>query len=169
MRNPFSLTITQSDVRFPFGRHDVKAVEYFLKEEYDTLKFPEPCKEFIHFALTSEDVNSTARPLALKDCLEKTYLPKLDKIRETLMEKVTLWDGIPMLVRYSAVGGGMLVVVLRCLGEHPFLHGVLCFMLAIAIGCRFCCAVLCADHFRFPLFFEHIPPPPPPLPFHLSV
>lgn len=65
---------------------------------YDALKFPEPCKEFIHFALTSEDVNSTARPLALKECLERTYLPKLGKVRATLMEKVTAWDGTLLIL-----------------------------------------------------------------------
>tara|TARA_B100001146_G_C16187075_1_gene437367 strand:+ start:1323 stop:1772 length:450 start_codon:yes stop_codon:yes gene_type:complete len=59
--------------------HDVKAVEYFLKEEFEKLGL-ERSKEFIHFGLTSQDINNTAVPLSLKDAIEEVYIPQLDHI-----------------------------------------------------------------------------------------
>src|ERR1035437_4118269 len=63
--------------------HDVKAIEYFLKERFAELKIDE-YKEFIHFGLTSQDINNTAFPLALKEAFLKVYKPLLDEILETL-------------------------------------------------------------------------------------
>ncbi len=78
--------------------HDVKAVEYFLKEEFDKLGLQE-FKEFIHFALTSQDINNTAVPLSIKNALENNYIPNLNKILNLLKTKVTDWKDTPMLAR----------------------------------------------------------------------
>ena len=59
--------------------HDVKAVEYFLKEKFDTLNL-ESYKEFIHFGLTSQDINNTSVPLSLKEAVQEQYLPQLEKV-----------------------------------------------------------------------------------------
>jgi len=78
--------------------HDVKAVEYFIKEKFDALGLSE-YKEFIHFGLTSQDINNTAIPLSIKDAMNDVYVPEyftlLDKI-ESLAEE---WKAIPMLAR----------------------------------------------------------------------
>ena len=69
--------------------HDVKAVEYFIKEEFDKLGL-EDFKEFIHFGLTSQDINNTAIPLSIKEAMERNYLPHLKKIlkdMETIVGK----------------------------------------------------------------------------------
>lgn len=79
--------------------HDVKAVEYYLKEEYKTLGLPADCMEFIHFGLTSQDVNNTAVPLALKDAIDNCYLPVLTQIKEKLLAVAHEWDRYPMLAR----------------------------------------------------------------------
>lgn len=76
--------------------HDVKAIEYFVKEKFDALKLA-PFKEFIHFGLTSQDINNTAFPLALKDCLEKVYEPMLAEVHLQLLNKSNEWKTIPML------------------------------------------------------------------------
>lgn len=78
--------------------HDVKAVEYFLKEEFDKLKLSE-FKEFIHFGLTSQDINNTAIPLSLKDSIEETYLPKLKELLSLVGDKAKSWEQIPMLAK----------------------------------------------------------------------
>ena len=78
--------------------HDVKAVEYFLKEEFDKLgigKF----KEFIHFGLTSQDINNTAIPYLIKEAVEKEYLPKLTEVIELLKIKVLEWNAITLIAR----------------------------------------------------------------------
>ena len=78
--------------------HDVKAVEYFLKEEFDKLgigKF----KEFIHFGLTSQDINNTAIPYLIKEAFEKEYLPKLTEVIELLKIKVLEWNAITLIAR----------------------------------------------------------------------
>jgi adenylosuccinate lyase len=77
--------------------HDIKAVEYFIKEQFDALGL-QPYKEYVHFALTSQDINNTSIPLLLKDALEKTYIPGLDKLVETLESKLPELD-MPMLAR----------------------------------------------------------------------
>lgn len=78
--------------------HDVKAVEYFLKEKFDELG-QEQYKEFIHFGLTSQDINNTATPLMLKEGLEKVILPHLNGVLEKLREQAKAWENIPMLAK----------------------------------------------------------------------
>ena len=78
--------------------HDVKAVEYFLKNRFDELKLSE-FKEFIHFGLTSQDINNTAIPLTVKLALNNVYLPMLDRIIEKLSALAAEWKDIPMLAR----------------------------------------------------------------------
>ncbi len=78
--------------------HDVKAVEYFIKEEFDKLGLGE-FKEFIHFGLTSQDINNTAIPYSIKEALEKVYLPKLTEVIDLLKERVVEWNTIPLLAR----------------------------------------------------------------------
>ena len=79
--------------------HDVKAVEYFLKNEFDRLGISN-YKEFIHFGLTSQDVNNTAVPLSIKDALEIVILPEIEKtVLLTWMKIATQHDHIPMLSR----------------------------------------------------------------------
>ncbi len=76
--------------------HDVKAVEYFIKEKFDETGLS-AYKEFIHFALTSQDVNNTATPLSIKDAMTQAYLPLLDQLLAALREKADQWSLIPML------------------------------------------------------------------------
>jgi adenylosuccinate lyase len=78
--------------------HDVKAVEYFVKERFEQMGLA-PFKEFIHFGLTSQDINNTATPLSLKDALENSYYPLLDQLTQELEKLATDWDQIPMLAR----------------------------------------------------------------------
>jgi adenylosuccinate lyase len=78
--------------------HDVKAVEYFLKEEFEKMGM-EPYMEFIHFGLTSQDINNTATPLSLKDAMETVYYPQLDQLTQELEKLASQWDEIPMLAR----------------------------------------------------------------------
>lgn len=78
--------------------HDVKAVEYWLKQQFDTLDLG-PWKEFIHFALTSQDINNTANPLLLKKAMEEEYLPLVMQIRHKLDAYATEWASIPMLAK----------------------------------------------------------------------
>lgn len=78
--------------------HDVKAVEYFIKEKFDLLQLQE-YKEFIHFGLTSQDINNTAVPLSLKDAYEKIYLPELDRLIEKLESLSSDWSNVSMLAK----------------------------------------------------------------------
>lgn len=78
--------------------HDVKAVEYFIKEKFETLGLSQ-FKEFIHFGLTSQDINNTAIPLSTKDAFEKVYLPSLISVIAKLKELSVEWKDIPMLAR----------------------------------------------------------------------
>lgn len=78
--------------------HDVKAVEYFIKEKFDKLGL-EKYKEFIHFGLTSQDINNTATPLMLKEGLEQVILPTLKKIVGALETRTNEWKDIPMLAK----------------------------------------------------------------------
>jgi len=77
--------------------HDVKAVEYFIKEQFDALGL-QPYKEYVHFALTSQDINNTSTPLLLKEALEKCYIPGVEQLVAALKERLTEWD-IPMLAK----------------------------------------------------------------------
>ena len=78
--------------------HDVKAVEYFIKEKFDALKL-EKYKEFIHFGLTSQDINNTSVPLSLKEAVLENYLPKIEEVIEKLKELAVEWKDIPLLAR----------------------------------------------------------------------
>ncbi len=76
--------------------HDVKAVEYFLKEQFDLIGLSS-YKEFIHFGLTSQDINNTALPLSLKDAVNAVYLPVMEQLTVKLRELATEWRDVPML------------------------------------------------------------------------
>lgn len=78
--------------------HDVKAVEYFIKKEFDKLEI-QNFKEFIHFGLTSQDINNTAIPLSIKNAIESIYLPNLDKIIDALILMANEYKNIPLLAR----------------------------------------------------------------------
>lgn len=78
--------------------HDVKAVEYFIKEKFDQLGLSKH-KEFIHFGLTSQDINNTAVPLSIKDAMNAVYLPGLNDLVEKLKSLSKEWETIPMLAR----------------------------------------------------------------------
>ena len=78
--------------------HDVKAVEYFIKKKFDEFGL-EAFKEFIHFGLTSQDINNTAIPLSTKEAFENVYLPSLIAIVQKLKELSTEWADIPLLAR----------------------------------------------------------------------
>jgi len=78
--------------------HDVKAVEYFIKEKFDDLHL-EDYKEFIHFGLTSQDINNTSVPLSIKDALETDYYPMLAQLLDALKQNVKEWDAISMLAK----------------------------------------------------------------------
>ena len=78
--------------------HDVKAVEYFIKKEFDKLQLQE-YKEFIHFGLTSQDINNTAIPLSIKEALEKAYLPQLHSVLEVLKTIAEEYKEVTLLAR----------------------------------------------------------------------
>ncbi len=78
--------------------HDVKAVEYFLKTRFDALGLEE-FKEFIHFGLTSQDINNTAIPLSLKEAYENVYLPRITALIDTLEGMADDWKSVPMLAK----------------------------------------------------------------------
>lgn len=78
--------------------HDVKAVEYFIKKRFETLGLSQ-FREFVHFGLTSQDINNTAVPLSMADVLEKTYKPQLESLIEKLNSLAEEWKNIPMLAR----------------------------------------------------------------------
>jgi len=79
--------------------HDVKAVEYFLKEEFDKLGGMDNYKEFIHFGLTSQDINNTSIPLSIKEALEHAYYPLIDELIGQLRTYAEEWAAIPMLAK----------------------------------------------------------------------
>ena len=81
--------------------HDVKAVEYFIKEKLDSMGLDniERFKEFIHFGLTSQDINNTSVPLSIKEALEEVYYPLLEELIEQLHDYAEQWKNIPMLAK----------------------------------------------------------------------
>lgn len=81
--------------------HDVKAVEYFIKEEFDKIdaKGLEPYKEFIHFGLTSQDINNTSVPLTIKEALENVFYPCIDEVIAQLREYAEQWKDVSMLAK----------------------------------------------------------------------
>lgn len=78
--------------------HDVKAVEYFLKEKFDELHL-DAFKEFIHFGLTSQDINNTATPMMWKEALQNTYIPQLEELTALIGKFAEEWKEVPMLAR----------------------------------------------------------------------
>tara|TARA_B110000483_G_scaffold223337_1_gene281087 strand:+ start:387 stop:1730 length:1344 start_codon:yes stop_codon:yes gene_type:complete len=78
--------------------HDVKAVEYFIKDKFDTLQISE-FKEFIHFGLTSQDINNTAIPLSIKEAISAVYVPEYNALIDCLKGLVNEWSEIPLLAR----------------------------------------------------------------------
>ena len=78
--------------------HDVKAVEYFLKEKFDALRL-DAHKEFIHFGLTSQDVNNTSVPLSVKEALDKVYYPEIEKLVQVLTHLADEWRDVSMLAK----------------------------------------------------------------------
>lgn len=79
--------------------HDVKAVEYFIKEEFDKIGDLDAYKEFIHFGLTSQDINNTSVPLSIKEALEEVYYPQVEELIQQLKEYAEEWKDIPMLAK----------------------------------------------------------------------
>ncbi|MBQ8283343.1 MAG: adenylosuccinate lyase [Paraprevotella sp.] len=79
--------------------HDVKAVEYFIKEEFDKIGGLEAYKEFIHFGLTSQDINNTSVPLSIKEALEQTYYPQIEELIAQLKEYANEWQDVSMLAK----------------------------------------------------------------------
>ena len=79
--------------------HDVKAVEYFLKEEFDKIGGLEAYKEFIHFGLTSQDINNTSVPLSIKEALEEVYYPQVEELIDQLQQYADEWKDVPMLAK----------------------------------------------------------------------
>jgi len=79
--------------------HDVKAVEYFIKEKFDEIGGLDAFKEFIHFGLTSQDINNTSVPLSIKEALADVYCPKVEDLISQLETYATEWKDIPMLAK----------------------------------------------------------------------
>ena len=79
--------------------HDVKAVEYFIKEELDKMGGFDKYKEFIHFGLTSQDINNTSVPLSVKEALEQVYCPLVEELIEQLHDYAEEWKNVPMLAK----------------------------------------------------------------------
>lgn len=79
--------------------HDVKAVEYFIKEEFDKIGGLDAFKEFIHFGLTSQDINNTSVPLSIKETLEEVYYPMVEELIAQLQQYADEWKDVPMLAK----------------------------------------------------------------------
>ncbi len=79
--------------------HDVKAVEYFIKEQFDQIGGLEAYKEFIHFGLTSQDINNTSVPLSIKEALEECYYPQMEELIAQLRAYAEEWKDVPMLAK----------------------------------------------------------------------
>ncbi len=110
--------------------HDVKAVEYFIKQKFDRLGL-EAYKEFIHFGLTSQDINNTSIPLSIKDFLSEYYLPQLQELIDAIEQKAEEWKHIPMLAKThgqpaspTRLGKEMMVFVSRLKTQKALLQQV---------------------------------------------
>lgn len=79
--------------------HDVKAVEYFIKEQFDAIGGLDEYKEFIHFGLTSQDINNTSVPLSIKEALEEVYIPQVEELIAQLQQYADDWKGVSMLAK----------------------------------------------------------------------
>lgn len=78
--------------------HDVKAVEYFIREKFEALNIMEP-REFIHFGLTSQDINNTSVPCSIRDAIQEVYVPLLEELKAKLSLLADEWEDVPMLAR----------------------------------------------------------------------
>ncbi len=97
--NDFSLDDAQQIKQIEaITNHDVKAVEYFLKEHLEKCGAGE-LKEWVHFGLTSQDINNTAIPLSWKDCMEHDYLPTIVNLKNRIIQMARQWEAVPMLAR----------------------------------------------------------------------
>lgn len=112
--------------------HDVKAVEYFLKEEFDRLELQE-YKEFIHFGLTSQDINNTAVPKSMIEAMDNEYFPAINDLTDKLEELANEWKDIPMLARTHGqpasptnLGKEIRVFAERIKGQLEQLKGIAC-------------------------------------------
>jgi adenylosuccinate lyase len=110
--------------------HDVKAVEYFIKTRFDSLGLSR-FKEFIHFGLTSQDINNTAVPLSIKEAMEEVYIPALTEVLEKLEQLAQDWKDIPMLARThgqpaspTRLGKEIRVFVVRLKEQIKFLQTI---------------------------------------------
>lgn len=79
--------------------HDVKAVEYYIKEQFDAIGGLDSYKEFVHFGLTSQDINNTSVPLALKEALHKVFYPQVEELIAQLQTYADEWKDVPMLAK----------------------------------------------------------------------
>lgn len=79
--------------------HDVKAVEYYIKEQFDAIGGLDDFKEFIHFGLTSQDINNTSVPLSLKDALHDEFIPQVEELIRQLSDYAEEWKDVPMLAK----------------------------------------------------------------------
>ena len=112
--------------------HDVKAVEYFLKEKFDAFRLDQ-FKEFIHFGLTSQDINNTSIPLSIKEALKSVYLPEMDQLLQVLNHLADEWRDISMLAKThgqpaspTRLGKEIMVYVSRLNQQIDFLKAVPC-------------------------------------------
>ena len=110
--------------------HDVKAVEYFIKEKFDALGLSE-YKEFIHFGLTSQDINNTAVPLSIKEAMNDVYVPEYLTVLNKLEELAEEWKNVPMLARThgqpaspTRLGKEIMVFVVRLKEQFNLLNDV---------------------------------------------
>jgi adenylosuccinate lyase len=110
--------------------HDVKSVEYFLKEKFDELN-QQDFKEFIHFALTSQDINNTALPLSLKDAWEEVVAPLLNQVIELLQARARQWKDVALLARThgqpaspTSLGKEFYVYVERLMVQNDLLNTI---------------------------------------------
>lgn len=112
--------------------HDVKAVEYFLKEKFDAFRLDQ-FKEFIHFGLTSQDINNTSIPLSIKEALKSVYFPEMDQLLQLLNHLADEWRDISMLAKThgqpaspTRLGKEVMVYVSRLNQQIDFLKVVPC-------------------------------------------
>ena len=131
--------------------HDVKAVEYFIKEKFDLLSLQE-YKEFIHFGLTSQDINNTSVPLSIKDALNEVYFPGLQEVIDMLKKYAEDWADVPMLAKThgqpaspTRLGKEVMVFVYRLEQQVKLLK-------ATPVSAKFCGATcnFNAHHVAFP-------------------
>ena len=104
--------------------HDVKAVEYYIKEQFDAIGGLDKYKEFIHFGLTSQDINNTSVPLSVKEALHEVYIPLLKELIGQLQQYADEWKDVPMLAKThgqpaspTRLGKEVMVFVYRLTGQ----------------------------------------------------